>query len=122
MVKGFIKTLEAVIAATMIMVSLFILVSPAPTTESLANVGDYCLQKLEDRNLLASFAANSDETGLRNELANCISPALDFQVEICDTADCSAQVPEKSVFASSYISSGFTSYSPKLINLWMWYR
>lgn len=121
--KGFIKTLEAVLGVILITVSLFTLFTPQRIDEQFSDVGYNCLKDLDNRNLLRYYAVNNMNTELNNSLRNCLPSLMEFTLKICKTSDCNTNVPEnRTVFLSSYMIAGYESIDPTLINLWLWSR
>lgn len=121
--KGYIQTLEAVIAAIIILSALVYIFSLRATIpeNSLYPNAYSCLKSLDDNGKLRYYAYNSLEDSLRNELRNCLPPLAEFNVRICKTNDCSYEVPQnKTVALTSYLISGDVEFQPNLINLWVW--
>jgi len=119
--KGFIKTLEAVLGVILIIIPLFTLYTPQRIEEQFSDIGYNCLKDLDNRNLLRYYAVNNMNTELNNNLRDCLPYLIEFNFKICTTSVCSVNVPEnKTVFLSSYVIAGHESIEPTLINLWLW--
>ena len=119
--KGFIKTLEAVLGVILIVIPLFTLYTPQRIEEQLSDIGYNCLKDLDNKNLLKYYAINNMNTELNNSLRDCLPYLIEFNFKICKTSVCSINVPEnKTVFLSSYIIAGYETVDPTLINLWLW--
>ncbi|MFQ6020766.1 MAG: hypothetical protein ACE5J4_01965 [Candidatus Aenigmatarchaeota archaeon] len=121
MVKGFIQTLEAVIAAVLILITILILYQPKPLVETqLQEISYNCLVDLDNKGFLRYYLDDPEE--IENKLKSCLPPLTDFVVKVCTNADCVADVPSKTVVLSSYLVSGYYAVSPRLVNLWVWYK
>jgi len=119
--KGFIKTLEAVLGVILIIIPLFTLYTPQRIEEQFSDIGYNCLKDLDNKNLLRYYAVNNNTIELNNSLRDCLPYLIEFDFKICTTSVCSVNVPEnKTVFLSSYIIAGYESTEPTLINLWLW--
>ena len=114
MVKGFVQTLEAVIAVTLILFSILFIYSGQVESKDFSEQSFRCLEYLDKKGTLRSVER------LEEDLRICLPPTVDFIVKICESPKCSATVPEKTVSLSSYIIAGYTEPDPRLINLWVW--
>lgn len=123
--KAMLYTLEAIFGATLILVGLFF-ISPTQQQKEFkfSETGYSCLINLDQTGLLRYYIVNNMRTELNNSLITCLPPILDFTFEICTTSTCkSTSMPyDKSVYLSSYLIAGYTNYTKKLINLWVWLK
>lgn len=123
MVKGFVKTLEAAIAITLILVSVvFLFPEKVKTEPKISDTAYNCLRNLDNRGVLRYYAVNNLESNLISDLKGCIPPLFDYVVKICTTSTCSISISNKEVFLSSYLIAGENSIKPTLINLWVWLK
>lgn len=121
--KGYIQTLEAFIAAVIILSAMIYIFSSmsSPPQISLYSTAHDCLKYLDENGKLRYYAYNNQEDSLKNDLRSCLPGLADFEVKICKTADCGYQAPEnKTVALASYLISGDVEFQSTLINLWVW--
>ncbi len=118
MVKGFVRTLEAVIAAFIVIifiVNFYVTLKPQETLPSAYS----CLKDLDNKGLLRTYAKTGQEDQLKQDLGSCLK--LNLNARICSSLDCSAEIPEnKNVRATSYVLSGEAIYQKFLIRVWVW--
>ncbi len=122
MVKGFVQTLESSIGAVLILSMVILLYSyqPAVPEMQLLQKGYDCLENLDNTGYLRYYAFNN-LTELENNIDNCLPATTEFKIRICDTEDCSTNLPDnKTIILASYLISGYESPQPSLINLWVW--
>jgi len=121
--KGMIKTLEASIAVLLILATVIMLYdSPVSfVEEDFSDIGEQCLQKIENDGVLRYYAMNDMESEIEDELDDCM-PGINHKVEICSSADCSTTgLPESTVVLVSRLVSGDQyEIEPKVVNVWMW--
>jgi hypothetical protein len=119
MVKGFEKTLEAAVAIVLILASMVFLFAGKETSEpQLSATGYECLKNLDDQGLLGYYAANDLEDSLNASLKTCVPPLLNYTTKICATSTCNTLLPEnRTIFLSSYLTAGYNSFNPRLVNL-----
>ena len=122
MVKGFVKTLEAGIAITLILVSMVFLFPEKTINEpQISDIGYNCLRYLDNQGVLRNYAVNDLENNLISDLRSCLPPILNYTARICTTSTCNTILPgNKTIFLSSYLIAGENSVRPTLINLWIW--
>lgn len=120
--KGFSYTMEAVFGAILILLTLLNIYAIIPRTENnLSELGYNCLKNIDNKGLLRYYALNELNLELNSNLRECLPFSIDFKFKVCSTADCNISLPQdKSVFLSSYLIAGDSSFSPTLINLWVW--
>ena len=118
--KGFIQTLEQVLGTVLVLTVLITLFNPQPPSSNLSSIGFNCLKDLDNKGLLRSYAANNLITDFNSSLQQCLT-AFNYEFKICSSTVCNTTLPaNKDVFLSSYFVSGYTTYQPTLINLWVW--
>ena len=122
MVKGFVKTLEAGIAISLILVSMVFLFPQKTKTEpQLSETAYDCLRYLDNKGVLRYYAVNNRQEDLVSDLRGCLPPLYSYTVKICTTSSCGTTLPDdKTIFLSSYLIAGENSFNPTLINLWVW--
>jgi hypothetical protein len=123
--KGVLHTLEAVIAVMIILLGIGFIYPLRDKPElSIAVVGYKCLSSLDQEGLLKYYISNDMTSNLNNSLRDCITPAIDFNLKICDSAVCNPDsIPDdKEIFISSYLVSGYEIYDSRLVNVWLWLK
>ena len=83
-------------------------------------IGYDCLKSVDNSGSLRYYAYNDLEEDLKSEISGCIPPILKYDIEICSGPDCVLDTPDVTVTSVGYIVSGYESYSPRVIELWMW--
>lgn len=119
-----IKTLEALIAATVILISVVILFPPTIISQTQIPSAAYnCLRDMDDKGFLRYYAENNLTSELENKLKSCIPQNLDYSVKICDSSTCNPDsLPSKEITLVSYLIAGDQNPANRLINLWVWFR
>ncbi|MBU0898430.1 MAG: hypothetical protein KJ613_01300 [Nanoarchaeota archaeon] len=123
MMRGLIYTLEAVIAAILIVTFLvtishqFQIINPSP--ENMDEKAYNILKSLDDRDVLRNAAIANDFDGINN---NITLYQYGHSIQICDYENtCIGTTPNASnVWVGTYIISGRYTYSPHLIRLYLW--
>jgi len=120
--KGYVKTLEAGIAITLILVSMvFLLPEKAEAKPQISDTGYKCLKYLDYKGVLRNYTVNTLESNLLSDLRECIPPILNYTARICTSTPCTTELPtDKTVFLSSYLIAGEYQIDRTLINLWVW--
>jgi len=123
--KGFSFTLEAVIAATIIIVSLLFFFKPqAPQENYMYDVQEkeyYCLKSLDDSGKLRGCVMDNDITTIEDDLVDCLAP-FNYTVQICRDTCTSATLPQdKGVIISRYYIAGDDRIDPLYVKLSVWY-
>ena len=116
--KGFIHTLEVVIALAMItaaLIGLFKPLQPADNSAQLVASGYAALQYLEDTDVLRPAAASKEVATIRTALQPLLT---NFEVEIC-IPSCEGTAHQDAV-AVDYFIAGSTSYNPVHLKLYLW--
>lgn len=116
--KGVMYTLEAVIAAIIILMGVVSILPIQESRTSLSNVGYSCIKYLDVKGSLRTYVASNLSSDLNNSLRNCLPSTLGFNLKVCSSADCTAALPsDKEIYASSYMVAGADN---RLLNVWMW--
>jgi len=123
--KGVSFTLEAVIAATIIITALLFFFKPqVPQENYLTDVqekGYYCLKSLDDDRNLREYAIANDVATIENNLMDCLTP-FNYTVQICRSTCTSTTLPEnKDIIISKYYIAGKDAMDPLYVKLNMWY-
>jgi len=121
-IKGYVKTLEAVFAIVLILISMVFLFPGKPKVEpQIPDTGYNCLKHLDYKGVLRYYAVNNLESDLISDIRGCLPPILNCTARICATPSCNTELPEnRTIFLSSYLIAGEESVEPTLINLWVW--
>jgi hypothetical protein len=119
MVKGMMKTLEASLSIVIVLSSIVFLF-PGSAVSSQPSYDAYnCLRQMDNEGSLGYFAQNNMQDELNARLAECIPVTFNYTAKICATS-CGADLPSKTVTLSSYMVAGSDSFSPAMINVWVW--
>lgn len=137
--KGYIKTLEAVIAIVIILIFTFA-VTPKPQPSyalpsSVENAQQYILEEIagNEEIRIAIMAADMDNLptseayGLINDIVSANMPTgFDYAIGICEESACAETIDrplpaDKSIYtAEEMIGSGGDGQTPRIVRLWMW--
>ncbi len=120
--KGFMMTVEAVVACMII--ALFLIYMATGSTVSSADIADRglaydVLESLDQRGVLRGYAESLDYTGLDAEID---LPQYNHSVAICvPGGSCYGNATgEGDVWSGSYFIAGKGSYSPREVRLFIW--
>ncbi len=124
--KGYVYTLEVLIAVSVIFVSLVFLFRNPPTKPDLEiplmkrqgfEALDYLMQKDDIRELVS----NGNESLLESRLKEALT-AVQFDIDICNYTCSETNVPaNQTAIAIDYYVSGYrNSYFGKKVRLWLW--
>ena len=125
--KGYIYTLEATIAISMILVSMAFLFGSAPTQPELEisiikQQSFEALEYLDQLGLLREAVHTANETYIENQLSSMLPGSIQLEAEICTTNCSEANVPEdETTIALDYYITGYkNTYLGKRVRLWLW--
>ncbi|MBI4014986.1 MAG: hypothetical protein HY365_03450 [Candidatus Aenigmarchaeota archaeon] len=125
--KGFIYTLEVLIAISLIAVSSSLLFSRVPEKPDFAPAllkerAFEALDSLYNGGSLASYVANNSEPGLEQSLLSLLPSNYLFETEICSETCDTLNVPgnRSVVSADYYVGSYRGSYVGKRVKIWSW--
>jgi len=122
--KGVSFTLEAVMAATIIIVALLFFFKPQVPQDyfpDLQERGYSCLKSLDDEGNLREYAISNDVSTIENKLADCLTP-FNYTIQICRSACTSTNLPEsKDIIISKYYIAGKEAIDPLYVKLNLWY-
>ena len=125
--KGYIYTLEVLIAVSIILVSLVFIfrsspVKPELETSLIKTQGADALSFLDSKGTLRKLVYADNETEIETQLKTYLPKNIGFEVQVC-TSPCSAvNVPvNETVVAVNYYVSGYReNYIGKKARLWLW--
>ena len=129
--KGFIRTIEAVIAIVIIVMVIFFSIPtdignfesevPVLVQDSKTFINS---QIFQDEALITLIF--NDEVAAKAQIetiiANSVPPGYAFKVKICDTPTCIEQTPaDKQVYMGDlFIGSTLKEIDPHIVRYWMW--
>ena len=119
-----IRTLEALIAAIILLVSIVILFSPAAVSQSqVPSISYSCLKDSDNKGFLRHYAENYLADDLENQLKGCMPSNLDYSVKICNTSACNPDsLPNKEIILSSYVVAGDQNSENRVVSIWVWFK
>jgi hypothetical protein len=125
--KGYIYTLEVLIAVSIILVSLVFIFRSSPAkpeleTSLIKTQGADALSFLDSKGTLRKLVYDDNETEIETQLKTYLPKNIGFEVQVC-TSPCSAvNVPvNETVVAVNYYISGYKeNYLGKKVRLWLW--
>lgn len=116
------KTLEAALAVVLILSSIAFLAPNNSSRQADISEKSYeCLSNLDASGKLRYYATNGMEEELKDNIRSCIPYNYKYDIKACQTVSCGAEIPEGiSVYTANYIISGYDTYNPFLIRIWLW--
>ncbi len=128
MKKGAMFTMEAFLAAMLVLVTIFFLYSdpmdlPTFQEKEIRRRLRDCMVDLDTTADLRVAVHEEDHEFLHNETGKCLPPGIDHEVVICDWDGCGEfdPPPEKSVVSSNHFIAGKnTDYFPTEIVVYGW--
>lgn len=136
--KGYLKTLEAVLAIVIILLFTFS-ITPRPeqdlgVPQNIKNTQDFILSEIENNNSIRSYVVNSDDSDAAYNLAYKSIDGLinenmpggySYTFGICDMSSCISNITSLALETSIYsqdvlIATDGEKQNPKVIRLWMW--
>ncbi|MBU2589545.1 MAG: hypothetical protein KKB39_02160 [Nanoarchaeota archaeon] len=136
--KGYLKTLEAVLAIVIILLFTFS-VTPKPEADlsvpqNIKTTQGFILSEIENNNTLRSYIVNSDDSDIAYNLAyrnvdsliNLNMPGgYGYTFGICDMSSCISNITSLALETSIYsqdilIATDGIKQNPKVVRLWMW--
>ncbi len=123
--KGLAYTLEAMIAALLILsalVTVYAYSSPKENFDAatIRDKGYFCIKYLDSGGLLRNYALQNDTAGIRSYMRDCLPRSLNFSVSFCPA--CAPDVPgNRTIVSVNYIVAGEDSrFQPTNANLLLW--
>ena len=122
--KATIHTVEAVIGTLILLVGVMSIYPMEGSSDFyFSDEGYNCLRYLDESGSLRNYVYNDMTAEMNTSLYNCLPKITGYTFRICSATPCATSLPaNKSVFLSSYLVSGENSYSPRIINLWLWLK
>jgi hypothetical protein len=125
--KGYLYTLEVLIAVSIVFGAVFLVYrSPPPKPDAqiamIKQQGFESLRYLDDQGLLRKYVNESNETAIKNSLQNSLTKNIGFEIAICTTSCDTIGVPDNQtiILVDYYISGYRNSFDPKKIRLYLW--
>lgn len=123
--KGMMYTLEAMIAAVLILATLITVYSFSKQetgfdAATIKESGYSCVRSLDGRGVLRYYALANDSVGVRSYLKSCLPRSLNFSISFCQT--CAPDVPgNKTIISVNYMIAGEAAlFQPTNANLFLW--
>lgn len=123
--KGLSYTLEAMIAALLVLSTLVSVYSFSRQEEgfdaaAIRDSGYSCIKYADSRGLLRHYALLNDSAGIRNHFQACLPSSLNFSISFC--AACAPDVPgNRTIVSLNYIVAGEgATFQPTNANLFLW--
>jgi hypothetical protein len=124
--KGYVYTIEALIAIALILIATVIIfgISQTPSSSSLSlakKQGFDAMEFLDQNDELRLLVAVGNKNDLKNRLKDLLPPGITLDVDIC-RYDCTANTPaNKNVVSLDYYISGYhDTFFMKKVKIWMW--
>jgi len=121
--KGFIKSLEAFIAAIMIFIVLIILFPPQTKLDAQVRTLSYnCIVYLDNKGSLRYNIEHNLDSSITSDLRSCLPVTLDFSFKYCSVSSCPPDsLPvNKTIVSTVYLIAGVSTPKPYVFNLWVW--
>ena len=129
--SGYLRTLEAIIAAVLVLIFIFTLL---PRREISSPETPYVVQSSQEfilnqilvndtlRGCVVSDPLCENSDAMRQLILDNLPPGYTYGFKICDTTNCLISTsPDKSVFvADVLLSADLASQNPKVFRLWLW--
>lgn len=124
--KGYIYTLEVMIAISIILVATVMLFGGAQMPQAssaglIKKQGYEVLEFLDQKDELRQLVKNGDENELKKRVRNLLTSGITLELDICTTS-CSGNVPQnKNIVSVDYYVSGYKeSFFSRKVRMWMW--
>ena len=125
--KGYVYSLEMLIAVSIILVALVLIFREGPKEQQIevSLLKRYAWESLEYLNYngsLREYAFNDDEGSLENALANILPQNVLFELDICKLQCDDTNVPKnETVVTVDYYVSGYrNTFVEKKVKMWVW--
>ena len=125
--KGYMYTLEVLIAASLIMVTFVIVFQsppskPALETSLIKQQGYNALEFLDNNGLLRPYVYSNDEGALETQIDAVLINSIKFETDICFSSCNMSNVPDdETVIVVDYYVSGYkNTFLGKKVRMWMW--
>jgi len=125
--KGYVYSLEMLIAVSIILVALVLIFREGPKEQQIevSLLKRYAWESLEYLNYngsLREYAANDDEGSIENSLSNILPQNVFFELDICKLQCDDTNVPKnETVVTVDYYVSGYRNiFVEKKVKMWVW--
>jgi hypothetical protein len=126
--KGYIQTLEAIVAILIIYITVLSLMSQyRPKTQASVPLDikltqDALLKEIESSNIYRNCALNNDELCINDMINKTIGSKYMYKLALCTVSSCSVpNTPNREVYVRSIIvSSNITNYTTTSVNIYLW--
>ena len=127
MKKGYVYSLEMLIAVSIIIVALVLIFREGPKEQQievsmLKRYGWESLEYMNYNGSLREYVANNDGEGLKNTLSDMLPRNVFFELAICKLQCDDTNVPKnKTVVTVDYYVSGYrNNFVEKKVKMWVW--
>ncbi len=119
--KGYIQTLEAVIALGIILLAMTMFLTPERIGDRIDFKDNFygCIKDVDNKGLLRDYVYTGSEKELSNELRDCLPGLIDFTLRICLTNECMGNIPDVPD-VESYVYFVASYDKPKIVKAWLW--
>lgn len=124
--KGYVYTLEVMIAVGIVLVAIALLFNTAQVPQSsnlglIKRQGYEALEFLEQNETLRALVRNDDASGIENRVKGLVPTTVDIEIDVC-TTQCSGDVPENQnvVIVDYYVSGYVDEFLNRKVRMWMW--
>ncbi len=125
--KGYIYTLEVLIAISIMILSVALILRNPPakpefSTSTIKLQGFAALEYLNEKGDMKNLVAQNNETELENRIKDILPREIQFETEICDFSCSEVNVPvNETVTVINYYVSGYKeSFAGKKVKMWLW--
>lgn len=125
--KGYVYTLEVLIAVSIMFISLVLIFRTAPTKPELElslikEQGFDALLYLDQKGDLRRMVSENNETGIEYGLKTILPLNVNFETDVCMSNCDDTNVPSNRtiIVVDYYISSYMENYLGKRVRLWLW--
>ncbi len=121
--KGYLHTLESMIAGILILSTILIIYNGSVETSSfesvsMADSAYECLKYLDSKGILRHYALNNN-TQINAYISSCMPKTLNFSIGFCD--GCATANTNKTTASIIYIIAGEGStFNPIVVNMLVW--
>lgn len=125
--KGYLYTLEVLVAISLVFGALFFIYrSPPPKPDfqtSLIKQGGFeAIRYLDERGDLRKYVNQSNETAVEDALESILPKSVGFEVSICGLSCDTEGIPSnRTTIAVDYYVSGYRNiFDPKRVRIYLW--
>ncbi|MCD6092604.1 MAG: hypothetical protein J7J38_01115 [Candidatus Aenigmarchaeota archaeon] len=125
--KGYLYTLEVLLAASMIFAAIIFTfryapIKPQTEMSIIKQQGFDALKYIDEKGDLRKYVSLDDETGIENDLSDILIKSIKFEIDICDNVCDQRNVPTNQpiIIVDYYISGYDSDYGYNKVRLYMW--